>query len=39
MGAVAPASTMLHVAALIGDGFLVEVELEAETAAEIESSN
>jgi len=39
MGAVAPASTMLHVAALIGDGFLVEVEFEAETATEIESSN
>ena len=31
MGAVAPANTMLYVAALIGDGFLVEVELEAET--------
>ena len=31
MGSVAPASTMLHVASLIGDGFLVEVEVEAET--------
>ena len=31
MGAVAPANTMLYVEALIGDGFLVEVELEAET--------
>jgi enamine deaminase RidA (YjgF/YER057c/UK114 family) len=31
MGAVAPANTMLYVAGLIGDGFLVEVELEAET--------
>jgi enamine deaminase RidA (YjgF/YER057c/UK114 family) len=31
MGSVAPANTMLYVAALIGDGFLVEVELEAET--------
>ena len=27
--AVAPANTMLHVAGLIGDGLLVEVELEA----------
>jgi enamine deaminase RidA (YjgF/YER057c/UK114 family) len=26
LGPVAPASTMLHVAGLIGDGFLVEVE-------------
>ena len=35
LGAVAPASTMLSVAALIGDGFLVEVEAMAvtETAA------
>jgi enamine deaminase RidA (YjgF/YER057c/UK114 family) len=31
MGSVAPANTMLYVASLIGDGFLVEVELEAET--------
>ena len=31
MGSVAPANTMLYVGALIGDGFLVEVELEAET--------
>src|SRR4029077_10916136 len=30
MGSVAPANTMLYVSALIGDGFLVEVELEAE---------
>ena len=30
LGAVAPANTMLYVAGLIGDGFLVEVELEAE---------
>lgn len=29
LGKVAPANTMLHVAGLIGDGFLVEVELEA----------
>jgi enamine deaminase RidA (YjgF/YER057c/UK114 family) len=29
-GEVRPANTMLHVAALIGDGFLVEVELDAE---------
>jgi enamine deaminase RidA (YjgF/YER057c/UK114 family) len=36
MGSVAPANTMLYVAALIGDGFLVEVELEAETRAEVE---
>ena len=31
--AVRPASTMLHVAALIGDGLLVEVELDAELGA------
>jgi enamine deaminase RidA (YjgF/YER057c/UK114 family) len=30
LGVVAPANTTLHVASLIGDGFLVEVELEAE---------
>ena len=30
LGAVAPANTMLHVAGLIGEGFLVEVELDAE---------
>jgi len=29
LGSVAPANTMLHVASLIGDSFLVEVELEA----------
>jgi enamine deaminase RidA (YjgF/YER057c/UK114 family) len=29
LGPVAPASTMLHVAGLIGDGFLVEVEAMA----------
>jgi enamine deaminase RidA (YjgF/YER057c/UK114 family) len=29
LGPVAPASTMLHVASLIGDGFLVEVEAMA----------
>src|SRR6185295_3632039 len=29
LGAVAPANTMLTVASLIGDGFLVEVEIEA----------
>jgi enamine deaminase RidA (YjgF/YER057c/UK114 family) len=34
MGSVAPANTMLYVAGLIGSGFLVEVELEAETAAD-----
>ena len=31
MGSVAPANTMLYVAGLVGEGFLVEVELEAET--------
>ncbi len=31
LGAVAPASTMLSVAALIGDGFVVEVEAMAVT--------
>jgi len=31
---VAPANTMLHVAGLIGDGFLVEVEVDAEVGAE-----
>lgn len=30
LGDVAPANTMLYVAGLIGDGLLVEVELEAE---------
>ena len=30
LGDVAPANTMLYVAGLIGDGYLVEVELEAE---------
>ena len=34
MGSVAPANTMLYVAALVGDGFLVEVELEAEISVE-----
>jgi enamine deaminase RidA (YjgF/YER057c/UK114 family) len=29
---VAPANTMLHVAGLIGDGYLVEVEVDAEVA-------
>ena len=32
LGEVAPASTMLYVAGLIGDGFLVEVEAMAVTA-------
>jgi len=30
LGAVAPANTMLHVAGLIGEGHLVEVEVDAE---------
>jgi len=30
LGEVAPANTTLHVAGLIGEGYLVEVELEAE---------
>jgi enamine deaminase RidA (YjgF/YER057c/UK114 family) len=30
LGDIAPANTMLYVAGLIGDGYLVEVELEAE---------
>jgi enamine deaminase RidA (YjgF/YER057c/UK114 family) len=34
LGAVAPANTTVHVASLIGDGFLVEVELDAELAVE-----
>jgi enamine deaminase RidA (YjgF/YER057c/UK114 family) len=34
LGEVAPANTMLHVAGLIGEGFLVEVELDAELAGE-----
>ena len=33
LGAVAPANTTLRVAALIGEGFLVEVELDAEVPA------
>ena len=38
MGSVAPANTMLYVAGLIGDGFLVEVELEAETPVDVDRS-
>ena len=38
MGSVAPANTMLYVASLIGDGFLVEVELEAETPVDVDRS-
>jgi len=30
LGDVAPANTMLYVAGLIGDGFMVEVEIDAE---------
>ena len=30
LGAVRPANTMLYVAGLIGDGFLVEIEAQAE---------
>jgi enamine deaminase RidA (YjgF/YER057c/UK114 family) len=37
MGSVAPANTMLYVAALVGDGFLVEVEVEAQTRMEVGS--
>ncbi|HEV2216662.1 MAG TPA: Rid family hydrolase [Candidatus Dormibacteraeota bacterium] len=33
LGEVAPANTMLYVAGLIGDGYLVEVEVEAELEA------
>ena len=33
LGAVAPANTTLFVAGLIGEGFLVEVELDACTGA------
>ena len=29
LGAVGPANTMLYVAGLIGDGFLVEIEAQA----------
>jgi enamine deaminase RidA (YjgF/YER057c/UK114 family) len=36
MGSVAPANTMLYVAGLVGEGFLVEVELEAETPVDID---
>jgi enamine deaminase RidA (YjgF/YER057c/UK114 family) len=39
MGSVAPANTMLYVAALVGDGFLVEVELEAEAPDDRDSSD
>lgn len=38
MGSVAPANTMLYIAGLIGDGFLVEVELEAETPVDVDRS-
>jgi enamine deaminase RidA (YjgF/YER057c/UK114 family) len=37
LGAVAPANTTLLVAGLIGEGFLVEVELDAEVAEAEES--
>ena len=36
MRSVAPANTMLYVAGLIGEGFLVEVELEAESPIDID---
>ena len=36
LGDVAPANTMLYVAGLIGDGLLVEIELEAEVDADAE---
>jgi enamine deaminase RidA (YjgF/YER057c/UK114 family) len=39
MGSVAPANTMLYVAALVGDGFLVEVELEAEAPDDRDTSD
>ncbi len=32
LGMVAPANTIVHVASLIGEGFLVEVEIDAELA-------
>ena len=38
MGSVAPANTMLYVSGLIGEGFLVEVELEAETPVDVDRS-
>jgi enamine deaminase RidA (YjgF/YER057c/UK114 family) len=38
MGSVAPANTMLYVAALVGEGFLVEVELDAVAPAAVDSS-
>jgi enamine deaminase RidA (YjgF/YER057c/UK114 family) len=38
LGVVAPANTTLHVARLIGEGFLVEVEVEAEVLPEGSSS-
>jgi enamine deaminase RidA (YjgF/YER057c/UK114 family) len=38
MGSVAPANTMLYVAGLIGSGFLVEVELEAETRVDFDGT-
>jgi enamine deaminase RidA (YjgF/YER057c/UK114 family) len=31
LGEVAPANTMLYVGGLIGDGYLVEIEIDAET--------
>ena len=37
LGSVAPANTTLYVASLIGDGFLVEVEVEAETPTDVET--
>jgi enamine deaminase RidA (YjgF/YER057c/UK114 family) len=34
-GGVAPANTTIHVASIIGDGFLVEVELDADLSSEL----
>ena len=39
VGSVAPANTMPYVAALLGGGFLVEVELEAESRVDIDSTS
>jgi enamine deaminase RidA (YjgF/YER057c/UK114 family) len=36
MGSVAPANTMIYVAGFVGEGFLVEVEMEAETGVVLE---
>lgn len=39
LGSVAPANTMVYVAGLIGEGFMVEVELDAVVSVEIPAAD